>query len=121
MRVGCVEVGIALALAGCHLVFPLPDPPSDAGPRVTGTLFKRWVENDANGRPLSHEDRFPVAQLSAIAVMPDGTRAPVTFATDGSFSFHVPAADTRYRLVLSIDGAVQEIQHDAAHLALAVR
>lgn len=123
-------LAIAL-LAACDRVFGIevrPDAPeaADAPPdaqiyRVTGTLTRRSITNDADGKPTPPIDMPLGGGVSAIVQFDDQTQARIEIGDDGTFAFERAAADTPYQLLLSLEGRSIEIRHSAPVLALSLR
>ena len=115
---------LLLALASCDRLFldenqPLaPDAAPDAPvSRVTGTIMRRVVTNSATGVPMSVD--VPASGASLLVRFPD-TQARVPIDANGTFVFERASDDTRYALVVSVDGRVIEVQHVTPTLQLLV-
>lgn len=95
-----------LALAACGSDNRGPDAP---GPLVTGRLRLRSSVNDANHQP-GFVDRAPLP--AAISVhLDDSSAVAVAVDADGNFSFQLPRAGQRYRVVIEVADAVPVEYH----------
>jgi len=110
-----------VALAGCRQVLGLDSPrPLDgaaggdgsASGTVTGQVLAHVVHNDGSGAPIV--DDGPGALGSDSARLDDGTLAPITFGTDGTFSFQLEHPGQGYRV--TTQGV--ELQTAVPHLTL---
>jgi hypothetical protein len=79
--------GLLVALAGCDLVFSLDAPVPPVRPpidHVTIDVTLRWVENDAAGLPVLHDDPF---DLPIAVRLTDGSTPDVVQDGPGAYSF----------------------------------
>ena len=113
---------LALALAGCDQVFGLSEvtTPPDAAPfNVSGRFHQMYLMNNSSFTPRVVERIYPVGTVAFDAILDDGTRAPVEYRADGSFSFPLAYEGQSYRLVYSVEGTRSEIQHSSLTLRIA--
>lgn len=116
-----VARAVLVLAAGCNQLYDLDATQLRPEVPVKGHLLQRWVENDAGGMPVTMT--APLAMSSSVYLGARVGRSLVDLALDedGGFEFVRSSETERYQLVLTIDGEIVEIQHDAPELTFVVR
>jgi hypothetical protein len=112
---------LALVATGCNQIYGLDGTQLRPEVPVTGRLLHRWVENAAGGTPVVRTGSLADSYTVYLGARVGRSIEDVALDSDGNFSF-VRASETEpYQLVLTLDGEIVEIQHDAPELAFVVR
>ena len=61
---------------------------------------------------------YPPGTIAFAVTLDDGSKPPVAYGNDGTFSFPRAASDQPYRLVITADGSTSELQHTSSQLKL---
>lgn len=112
---------VILALTGCNQIYGLDPTQLERELPVTGQLIQRWVENDIAGRPIVLEEPLHIKTDVYIGVRIGSTFEELDIAADGSFRFMRDREDTPYQLVITQDGELHEIHHDAPSITFVSR